>query len=223
MPDDLRIRLVAAGVALLAERGADALTLREIARRTGVSHGAPRRCFPTHLDLLGAVARVGYDDLTARVAALPVHGDPARDLLALGRMYLAFARENRGMFELMFRHELLRGNKEQLREASRPLFGVLAERLDPSAAAPDSPEAGSADRDSAEAGGRSHAGTAAPHDPAAAGHDGPGAGDPIAAGAFWANLHGIAQLWSWGSLQMTTDSDDADALLRAAVAAYTRS
>ncbi len=182
MPDDLRNRLVAAGVALLAERGADALTLREIARRTGVSHGAPRRWFPTHRELLAAVARVGYEDLTARVAALPVHGEPERDLLALGRLYLAFARDNRGMFELMFRHELLRGNKEQLREASRPLFGVLARRL------------------------------------------GPGHPDAVAAaGAFWANLHGIAQLWSWGSLQMTTGSDDADTLLRTAVAAYTRS
>jgi AcrR family transcriptional regulator len=43
---DLESRLVAAGVELLAEGGTDALSLREIARRAGVSHGAPRRCSP---------------------------------------------------------------------------------------------------------------------------------------------------------------------------------
>ncbi|MEU0061112.1 helix-turn-helix domain-containing protein, partial [Streptomyces sp. NPDC006334] len=47
---DLRTRLVDVGVELLAEQGVDALTLREIARRAGVSHGAPRRHFPTHLE-----------------------------------------------------------------------------------------------------------------------------------------------------------------------------
>src|SRR3954467_13102434 len=51
---DLEARLVAAGVELLAEAGTDALTLREIARRAGVSHGAPRRYFPTHHALRAA-------------------------------------------------------------------------------------------------------------------------------------------------------------------------
>jgi AcrR family transcriptional regulator len=172
VPDDLRDRLVAAGVDLVAERGGEALSLREIARRAGVSHGAPRRHFPTHRELLAAVARVGYEELTERVALLPRDAD----LLAVGRLYLSFAQERRGMFELMFRHELLRGNNEQLRAASKPLFGVLVDRL----------------------------------------------GSVAAAGALWANLHGIAQLWLWGSLQMTTGSDDAEELLRTAVAAYTR-
>ncbi|MFI5937998.1 TetR/AcrR family transcriptional regulator [Actinoplanes sp. NPDC051494] len=181
MPDDLRTRLVSAGVALVAESGTEALSLREIARRTGVSHGAPRRYFPTHRELLAAVARVGYDDLTTRVARLPVHGDPGVDLLALARLYLDFARTDRGMFELMFRHELLTGNKEGLRAASKPLFGVLMQRL-----GPERPDAA------------------------------------VAAGAFWANLHGIAQLWLWDSLPMITGSDDPDALLRAAVSAHVK-
>src|SRR3954452_3932476 len=106
---DLEARLVAAGVELLAEAGTDALTLREIARRAGVSHGAPRRYFPTHRELLAAVARVGYDRLAARVAALGEQPDARAGLLALGRLYLEFARTDRGMFELMFRHESLRG------------------------------------------------------------------------------------------------------------------
>ncbi|WP_067500109.1 TetR/AcrR family transcriptional regulator [Actinoplanes sp. TFC3] len=179
MSEDLRARLVTAGVALVAE-GTGELSLREIARRAEVSHGAPRRYFPTHRELLAAVARVGYDNLTARVAALPEHGDPGRDLLDLARLYVEFASSNRGMFELMFRHELLRGNKEGLRDASKPLFGVLMKRL---------------------------------------GVDRPDAA--VVAGALWANLHGIAQLWLWNSLQMATDHEDLDAMLRTAVAAYT--
>lgn len=58
----LRDRLVDVGVALVAAEGAQALTLREIARRAGVSHGAPRRYFPTHLELLSAIARRGFTD-----------------------------------------------------------------------------------------------------------------------------------------------------------------
>jgi AcrR family transcriptional regulator len=182
MPDDLRDRLVATGVELLTAEGTEALTLREIARRAGVSHGAPRRCFPTHRELLAAVARVGYDRLSARIAALGEQPDPRTGLLALGRLYLDFARTDRGMFELMFRHELLRGNQEGLREASTPLFAVLVDLV-----------------------GRARPG----RDDAA-----------VAAGALWANLHGIAQLWSWGSLQVTVGTEEADALLRTAIDAY---
>ena len=185
MPDELRDHLVATGVELVTAEGTHALTLREIARRAGVSHGAPRRYFPTHRELLAAVARVGYDRLSARIAALGEQPDPRAGLLTLGRLYLDFARTDRGMFELMFRHELLRGNQEGLRAASKPLFAVLVElvaRARPS-------------RDDAA----------------------------VAAGALWANLHGIAQLWSWGSLQMTVETTDADALLRTAIDAYLES
>ncbi|MET8154696.1 TetR family transcriptional regulator, partial [Actinoplanes sp. NPDC005259] len=47
MPDELRARLVETGVALVAAEGTEALSLREIARRAGVSHGAPRWCCST--------------------------------------------------------------------------------------------------------------------------------------------------------------------------------
>jgi AcrR family transcriptional regulator len=182
MPDDLRARLVATGVELVARAGTEALTLREIARQAGVSHGAPRRYFPTHRELLAAVARVGFDRLAERVAALDQRAEPRDRLLALGRLYLDFARTDRGMFELMFRHELLRGNQEGLRETSRPLFAVLVEAVERAR---------------------------------------PGRGDAaVVAGALWANLHGLAQLWSWGSLQMIVQTDDADALLRAAIDSY---
>jgi AcrR family transcriptional regulator len=179
---DLQSRLVAAGVQLLAEGGTDALSLREIARRAGVSHGAPRRYFPTHQSLLAAIAHEGYQRLSRLVAETigGTHARPAAAVLALGQRYVAFARDNPGMFALMFRHDLLRGNQIGLRGASTPLFGVLVDLLD-AAGVPD---------------------------------------PPVTAGSLWANLHGIAQLWQWGSLQLVTGAPDPDPLLRAAVAAH---
>lgn len=106
----LRERLVDVGVELVLEGGTSPVGLREIARRAGVSHGAPRRYFPTHRALLSAVARRGFEELGARSAHAVAGADgPRAELAALARAYLAYARERRGMFELMFRHELLDG------------------------------------------------------------------------------------------------------------------
>ncbi|MFG3296004.1 TetR/AcrR family transcriptional regulator [Streptomyces sp. NPDC048179] len=180
---NLRDRLVDVGVELVAAEGAQALTLREIARRAGVSHGAPRRYFPTHLELLSAIARRGFTELAARgEAAL---GDataaPGAQVAALARVYLEFARDSPGMYELMFRHDLLESGHLGLRETSLPLFGLLADLV-----------------------GRAR----------------PGADARLVAGALWANLHGIAQLWSWGSLQLATGADDFGPLLRSALDAH---
>lgn len=187
-PDDgLRSRLIDVGVDLVAREGTQVLSLREIARRAGVSHGAPRRYFPTHHALLAAIALKGYEDLGQRVAEI-VRGDvadPHARLLALGRAYLEFARANPGMFELMFRHDLLRGNQIGLRDASQPLFRVLVDLVN------------RARRDAADPPGPS-----------------------VVAGALWANLHGIAQLWQWGSLQLTVETEDIELLLRAALDAH---
>lgn len=105
----LRERLVDAGVELVLAEGSGAVGLREIARRAGVSHGAPRRYFATHRELLSAVARRGFEELAGRFAA--VRGtDPRERVAGAARVYLAFAAERRGMFELMFRHDLLSGD-----------------------------------------------------------------------------------------------------------------
>lgn len=42
----------------------------------------------------------------------------------------------------------------------------------------------------------------------------------LVAGALWANLHGVAQLWRWGSLQLATGADDFVPLLRSALDAH---
>ena len=183
-PDpDLRTRLVDVGVDLVSREGAGALTLREIARRAGVSHGAPRRHFPTHLELLSAIARRGFTELGGRVATALGDGTagPRAQLSELARVYLEFALDNPGMYELMFRHDLLESGHLRLRDTSLPLFGTLVDLV-----------------------GRAR----------------PGADARAVAGALWANLHGVAQLWRWGSLQLATGAEDLLPLLRTALDAH---
>ncbi|MEU8588736.1 TetR/AcrR family transcriptional regulator [Streptomyces sp. NPDC048664] len=125
----LRRRLVDTGVELLAAEGAQALTLREIARRAGVSHGAPRRYFPTHLELLSAIAREGFRELSARASKAAGDGTAGdrEQLTALAEVYVEFALTHSGMHELMFRHDLLESGHLGLREASLPLFARVTE------------------------------------------------------------------------------------------------
>ena len=127
----LRERLIDVGVDLVMSEGSASLGLREIARRAGVSHGAPRRYFPTHHALLSAIARRGFADLGVRFAAATGGASSARgQLQALGRAYVGYALEHSGMFELMFRHDLLDSDEHasdqpRLRESTLPLFEFL--------------------------------------------------------------------------------------------------
>ena len=121
----LRDRLVRDGVELLEEEGLAALTLRAITRRTGVSHGAPRRYFPTHNALLAAIASTGLADLATRLTRIAGGTDPEGRLIRLGVAYLAFAAERPAMFELIFRHDLLEGAGGNLRQTSLPLFDAV--------------------------------------------------------------------------------------------------
>lgn len=100
MPDPgtgLRARLIDAGVGLVATEGVRSLTPREIARRAGVSHGAPRRRFPTHPELLSAMACRGFTDLATRAAEAVGDGStaPREQLTALGHAYQDFALTHR--------------------------------------------------------------------------------------------------------------------------------
>src|SRR5215467_776183 len=70
---DLRAALIRAGLAILAEEGVQALTLRAAARRAGVSHNAPYRHFADKEALLAAIAEEGFIDLAARVEEARAH------------------------------------------------------------------------------------------------------------------------------------------------------
>ncbi|WP_378734008.1 TetR/AcrR family transcriptional regulator [Nocardia brasiliensis] len=145
--EPLRERLVGAGVDLLEEVGAAQLGLRAITRAAGVSHGAPRRHFPTHRALLAAIAARGFADLIDRFAAVDSAPASARERLArMSVEYVEFAGERPEMFTLMFRHDLLEGSGENLRATTLPLFERFAALVDEAAAAAHGGAVGAAER-----------------------------------------------------------------------------
>lgn len=131
--EPLRERLVAAGVDLLEEVGAAQLGLRAITRAAGVSHGAPRRHFPTHRALLAAIAARGFADLIERFAKATQAAEGGQgvagareQLQVMAAEYVEFAGARPEMFTLMFRHDLLEGSGENLRAITLPLFDRFA-------------------------------------------------------------------------------------------------
>ena len=89
---DLRQKLLDAALALVAEVGPEAFTLREVARRAGVSHNAPYRHFVDKDDLLAAMAAQGFDRLTESMQSAMTRGQTAAERLRLsGRGYVQFA------------------------------------------------------------------------------------------------------------------------------------
>lgn len=120
-------RLVATARVVLDEQGLDGLTLREIARRAGVSHGAPRRHFPTLASLLAAVVADGFRGLIASVDRHVAGAVGARErLAAAGRGYIDFAVSNPGVFSVMFRPELFDRTDDECSAVALESFGQLA-------------------------------------------------------------------------------------------------
>ncbi len=139
MADNLRKRLIDAGVRLLESEGREGLTIRAVTREAGVSHGAPRRYFPTLNALAAAVARVGLDDLGVALNTAARQADSPRDALdAMADAYVRFAAQRPAMFALAFRHDILAGSGEDLRQSSRPLFEALISAV--SAVSPQNPQ-----------------------------------------------------------------------------------
>ena len=102
---DLREALVTAGTALLEEQGLSGFTLRQCARRAGVSHAAPAHHFATADDLLAEIAARGFERFVVTLgrAADDAGGTALARLEAMGRAYVAFALANPAVYGLMFR------------------------------------------------------------------------------------------------------------------------
>src|SRR5215213_2255929 len=100
---DLPRALLEAAVEAIAEVGPAAVSLRDLARRTGVSHAAPAHHFGDKAGLLTAVATDGFERLAATLGqAYQATGS----FLEVGVAYVRFAISHQAQFEVMFRPEL---------------------------------------------------------------------------------------------------------------------
>jgi AcrR family transcriptional regulator len=98
----LREVLLAEGRQLLLEEGPQAVTIRGLAKRAGVSHSAPLRHFADRDALLDAIAAEGFDELTAALGAADRHEDLHARLSDYAHAHVRFALENGPLMELMF-------------------------------------------------------------------------------------------------------------------------
>jgi len=104
---DLRRALIDTALQLVTEEQDWAFSLREVARRAGVSHRAPYNHFPEKLDLLAAVAAVGFERLRdGMLRAMVGIDDPEALLGAIWRTYVRLGLENPALYRLMFGPEL---------------------------------------------------------------------------------------------------------------------
>ena len=123
---DLRQALVDASLTLIAEEGFGALTLREVARRAGVTHAAPYRHFADKEELLVAVAEEGFRAMTARMKErMARHASPQEQLVACGVAYVLFAVEHPAHFRVMFGPHFTRPLKPAPVGSEENAFGLL--------------------------------------------------------------------------------------------------
>jgi AcrR family transcriptional regulator len=123
---NLRTALLAQAERIVRERGVQELSLRELAREVGVSHGAPRRHFPDRQALLDALAEDGFVRLGAELhGAMDGAGDDFQARLqATATAYVHFATRDAALLALMFasKHGEPPG---ALHEAADRAFSVL--------------------------------------------------------------------------------------------------
>lgn len=122
---DLKTALIQAADEILMEQGLEGFSLREAARRAGVSSAAPAHHFGDAAGLLSEVAVLGFKALAKQLQVDPSRGTPTQRLRKQGVGYVRFALAYPGRFQLMFRHDLLSPDHLALQEAGERTLAQL--------------------------------------------------------------------------------------------------
>jgi len=117
----LKDALIEAARVLIAEHGAAGFTLAEAAKRVGVTGAAPYRHFADRNELIGELARRGFEIFGESLSGAWDEGRPdARAALKrMGRAYLAFARAEPGLYAAMF---------SEVKHLSQPIYQAVANK-----------------------------------------------------------------------------------------------
>ncbi|MFT8952766.1 MAG: TetR/AcrR family transcriptional regulator [Gluconobacter sp.] len=129
---DLRRALIDTALAMLAADQNWTFTLREVARRTGVSHAAPYKHFRDREALLRELARIGFVRLekTMAEAMRPDLPSTRAQFMAAAQAYIGFAWQNPGLYRLMFSSDADKTIDPQLHDAAMSTFGILLRLLE---------------------------------------------------------------------------------------------
>lgn len=115
---------------IIAEDGLESLSIREVARRLGVSHQAPYKHFESRDHILAGVVARTYSEFSRHLEARPRSDDPEQDMHNLGIAYLAYAKANPLKYRLMFGTPLREpGRYPEMMEEAHRAFDILRKRL----------------------------------------------------------------------------------------------
>ncbi|HEY8275797.1 MAG TPA: TetR/AcrR family transcriptional regulator [Methyloceanibacter sp.] len=129
---DLRGKVLDASLALIEEGGLDRLSMREVARKAGVSHQAPYHYFDDREAILAALAGDGFSKLGESLDRAAAHAgsEPVKAVEDMGRAYIEFALRNPAYFQAMFRADAVPLDRyPDARKREDEAFGKLVEGI----------------------------------------------------------------------------------------------
>lgn len=130
---DVARALLAAVDAVLRESSVSSLSLRDVARRAGVSHASPAHFFGNKAGLLTAFAVRGFEGFAAAVLSEITSSRPEdgpSKLAAIGRGYVQFAIAEPSLFEVMFRADVLDVRDPALIQATEGAYELLTSTVE---------------------------------------------------------------------------------------------
>jgi AcrR family transcriptional regulator len=123
---DLREACINEAARIIDEKGLEALSMREVARRLGVSHQAPYKHFESRDHILAELVVRALASFAAALEARPAEADPYQDVQGIGRAYIDYAAAHPLNYRLMFGSAVIDPRAHPaLVQAGRRAFGIL--------------------------------------------------------------------------------------------------